>query len=280
MNNELPYGRVFKTKHSTAENWGIAQDGLIYRTHVGSALLGLAIGGTDDIDNMAIAIEPPEYVIGMNQFEQYEYRSVPDGHRSRPGDLDLVCYSLRKFARLAAGGNPTVLITLWSPDDQVLFENDFGARLRADPTVFLSREAGLRFAGYLESQKSKLLGERSQRTNRPELKEKYGFDTKFAYHAVRLGIQGLEILTMGSLNLPMAEPGATWLRELRMGLHTLEETIEKIGELQYLLRHLTTSADLPQRCDMSRVNKLLVEMYRDHWTLHSHGWSDDYVLAG
>lgn len=235
---------------------------------------------------MGICIEPPECVIGMDDFEQHQARwhedgtPIPEGQRSGPGDTDYVCYSLRKFAKLAAQGNPTVLITLWAPDDQVLFEDEFGKSLRRDPSIFLSREAGLRFAGYLESQKSKLLGERSQRTNRPELKEKYGFDTKFAYHAVRLGIQGVEILTSGRLNLPMAEPGATWLRELRQGGYTLEETVEKIGELQYLLRHLVASADLPQRCDMSRVNRLLLEMHQEYWTVKFPDWGAGYALVG
>lgn len=278
-------GDTIRNKHDTPRTLGIAENGLIYKTHVGSGLLGLAIGGTDDIDHMGVCIEPPGCVIGLDVFEQHQSRlhvdgtPIPEGQRSGPGDTDYVAYSLRKFARLAAQGNPTVLISLWAPPDQVLFENEFGAALRSDPAVFLSREAGLRFAGYLESQKSKLLGERSQRTNRPELKDKYGFDTKFAYHAVRLGVQGLEILTTGSLNLPMAEPGATWLRELRVGMHTLEETIDKISELQYLLRHLITSADLPQRCDMTKVNKLLVELYLDYWTAQGLAQSD-FELAG
>ena len=53
--------------------------------------------------------------------EKTETRRVvlpqPEGARSGAGDLDLVIYSLRKWARLAAQGNPTVLLLLFVPDD-------------------------------------------------------------------------------------------------------------------------------------------------------------------
>src|SRR5688572_31106775 len=41
------------------------------------------------------------------------------------------------------------------------------------------------------------------RSHRPELEEMYGFDTKYAMHMLRLGFQGVELLTTGRLNLPM-----------------------------------------------------------------------------
>jgi uncharacterized protein len=34
-------------------------------------------------------------------------------------------------------------------------------------------------------------------TNRPELVAVHGYDTKYAMHALRLGLQGIELLTTG-----------------------------------------------------------------------------------
>jgi hypothetical protein len=62
---------------------------------------------------MGVCIEPPEYVIGLEHFETWVHRTRPEGVRSEAGDLDFVVNSLRKYARLALKGNPTVLLLLF-----------------------------------------------------------------------------------------------------------------------------------------------------------------------
>lgn len=68
----------------------------------------------DDLDLMGICVEPPAEVLGLGDFEQYEYRDRRVNERSREGDTDLVVYGFRKWVRLAAAGNPTVLMLLFS----------------------------------------------------------------------------------------------------------------------------------------------------------------------
>ncbi|HKF16693.1 MAG TPA: nucleotidyltransferase domain-containing protein [Candidatus Dormibacteraeota bacterium] len=178
----------------------IVRHGLILRGTVGSTAHGLHLGGTDDRDEMGVAIEPPSRLIGLVPFEHYVYRTAEErtSHdttadqrrrgrtpRSMPGDLDLVVYSLRKYTRLAANGNPTVQILLFV---EPLHSTRWGDRLRAEADMFASREAGARFLGYLRAQRERLLGQRGQmRVTRTELIEAHGYDTKFAMHALRLG---------------------------------------------------------------------------------------------
>lgn len=38
---------------------------------------------------MAVCVEPPEYLLGLREFEHYVVRTQPDGVQSGPGDLDL-----------------------------------------------------------------------------------------------------------------------------------------------------------------------------------------------
>lgn len=232
----------------------------------------MTVVGTDDRDEMGICIEPPECVIGLEQFEQYQYRTQPEGKRSGPGDLDLVIYSLRKWTRLAAQGNPTVLLMLYAPREQLVTSNIWGTILQANKDLFLSRECGRRFIGYLDAQRDRMLGHRSQRTNRPELVEVYGFDTKFAYHAIRLGLQGIELLTTGNITLPIPEPDRSWLTALRIGGSSKEECLERIGELHDELVVLTERVDLPDKPDYDLLNKWLIEMYAS-W------WGDGYALV-
>lgn len=257
------------TKHNNPTNKHIADNGLILRGQVGSGLHGVTTGD-DDRDEMGICIEPMDYVIGLEQFEQYEFRTQPDHHRSGAGDLDLVVYSLRKWARLAAAGNPTILLMLFIPDNEIVFRNHFGQELQDASELFVTRQAATKFAGYLVSQKERMLGLRSQRTNRPELVDVYGFDTKFAYHMVRLGIQGVELLTTGRITLPIAEPERSWLRELREGKHTKAEALDRADDLLGQLNHLRDHADLPDSADMSLINQKLIGWYSQGWR---HLWS-------
>lgn len=218
---------------------------------------------------MGVCIEPPSCVIGLESFEQYQFRTQPEGHRSGPGDLDLVVYSLRKWARLAAQGNPTVLLLLFAPPQEVceLDMFGFGAQLVRQRDLFLSKDCGRRFLGYLQAQKEQMLGMRSKHTNRPELIDVYGFDTKFAYHAVRLGLQGVELLETGNITLPMPEPYRSTLRGLRVGRFTKEETLEWISDLEDQVKHLTATADLPDKPDHEKLNRWLSDTYQRWWEL-------------
>lgn len=252
-------------KHETDRCRQIAEENLILLTQVGSGLHGVSVDGQDDRDEMGLCIEPPSCVIGLERFEQYQFRTQPDGARSGPGDLDKTVYSLRKWARLAAQGNPTVLLLLFVPESEIVSTNWAGRVVQGDAGLFLSKECGHRFIGYLDAQWERLLGMRSRRTNRPELIEQYGFDSKFAYHAVRLGLQGVELLQTGRITLPIPEPDRTWLKELRVGKHSKEEAVERINDLRADLEKLTATCDLPDRPDYGKINEWLTETYQLWW---------------
>ena len=252
--------------HSSARAREIALSNTILRTLVGSGLHGVTVPGQDDRDEMGICIEPPECVIGLEKFEQYEYRTQPRGVRSGPGDLDLVIYSLRKWTSLAAQGNPTILMPLFAPEDQIIEVNPVrGQQLLDSYELFLSKECGRRFIGYSDSQRDRLLGLKSQRTNRPELIKVYGFDTKFAYHACRLGLQGVELLSTGKITLPIPEPERSWLSDLRIGKYTKQDALDKIAGHRAELEKLLTTSELPDRPDSGKVNDWLVDMYQSYW---------------
>jgi uncharacterized protein len=188
----------------------IAEPNTILRGLVGSSVHGLVLAGTDDRDEMGACLEPRRYVVGFGKFEQWVYRSAAEregdaGARSQAGDLDLTIYSLRKWARLALQGNPTVLLLLFLPDNAVIVRTGVGEQLQKLAPAFASRHAGKRFLGYLEAQRQRLVGERGQRDiNRTELVEKFGYDTKYAMHMLRLGYQGVEFPRIGTLDFASA----------------------------------------------------------------------------
>jgi hypothetical protein len=262
----------------------IAKTGMILRTVAGSAMYGMATPGGDE-DQMGVCVEPPWTVIGHEQFEQYIYRTQPEGVCSGPGDLDLVVYGLRKYTSLATSGNPTVLLLLFARDEHVLYQTELGEELRNNRDMFLSRQAASKFAGYLASQRRGLKGERSGGTNnqgRADLREKLGFDAKFAGHMIRLGLQGVELLTTGHITLPIPEPHLTYLRDLRAGTYLdghspsdpkgkflaeakLAQTLALAEQLERQIHELAETSPLPPKPDLDAIKDWVVSAHMRHW---------------
>ena len=254
----------------------IVARGTILRATVGSTVHGLHHGGQDDRDEMAVFVEPPEYILGharargirggLYGFEHYVERTQPEGFRSGPGDLDLVAYSLRKYVRLALKGHPTILLLLFVSDTFIVVKTELGDELRELRHALLSRRAGRGYLGYLRGQKERLLGERGQkRVNRPEIVDAHGFDTKYAMHAARLGYQGLELLDTGWLTLPMPEPDRSRVMAIRRGELSLEETVAEIDDVERRLAEAVETTELPPEPDRSAVDAFLVDAYRRAW---------------
>jgi predicted nucleotidyltransferase len=241
---------------------------------VGSSAHGLALEGTDDRDEMGIVIEPPEYVIGLKTFEQKITRTKPEGVRSEHGDLDQTIYSARKFCRLALSGNPSILTLLFAPITTCLAA---GTELRENAHWFAARKAGNAFLGYATQQRQRLVGERGQmNVKRPELVEKYGYDTKYAMHMIRLGLQGREFLQTGRLSLPMKEDERNFLMKVRRGEIELNDLLTFAGELECEVADLIETSPLPKEPNREAATNWLVHTYTRHWGYH-HGtiqWDD------
>jgi hypothetical protein len=276
----LPAG--YAHPHASEEARLIAERGMILRTQVGSGVHGTSIVGQDDRDEMGLCLEPPEYVTGLArvpaglgaetqvEFEQYQRHTVWDrpgglANRSGAGDLDVVVYSVRKWARLALSGNPTVLLVLFVPDDEVVFRNAAGAELTANAHRFVSRLAADRFLGYLQSQRAAMTGEVGAHTNRPELVATHGYDTKYAMHALRLGMQGVELLSSGRITLPVPEPDRSYLRAVRRGEVSLAEVLESVARAERSLADLRDSPRVPEQPDRAWVDAWLHRSYEDFW---------------
>ncbi len=203
-------------------------------------------------------------------FEQYERHTVWDepgglGNRSGAGDLDVVVYSARKWARLALAGNPTVLLVLFAPDAETMHRNSAGVELVDNAHRFVSRLAADRFLGYLRRQKAAMTGEAGAHTNRPELVAEHGYDTKFAMHALRLGVQGIELLTTGRITLPVPEPDRERLRSVRRGEVPLVEVVAQIATAERELERLRASDAVAAQPDREWVDDWLHRSHVAYW---------------
>lgn len=257
----------------------VAHSGEILRTVVGSGVHGIAIEGTDDHDEMGIYIEPAHWVLGFqDRRDNYIWRTQGEGERSGPGDIDLVMYSLRKFLQLAVKGNPTVLIPLFAPEDAILSINEFGEELRQMRKVFLSKEAGHRFLGYMHGQHQRMLGQEKRNVpNRPELIEKYGFDVKYASHALRLAMQGNQIITTGDLTLPMREDQRELVLQVKRGEVPKEIVSKLIWSFETATQSIldTGEGPLPDKPPVAAITAWAVSAQQRFWSKTS----DDFEQA-
>lgn len=269
--------------HSSAIARELAERGTILRVQVGSGVHGTSVTGQDDRDEMGLCLEPPQYITGVAQvpsrsgdepswipFEQYEYHSAWEregglANRSGAGDLDVILYSARKWVRLALAGNPTVLLPLFVPDSEIVAVTDAGRELRANAHRIASRRASERFLGYMVSQRRAMTGEVGAHTNRPELVARFGYDCKFAMHALRLGLQGIEYLQTGRITLPIPEPHLSALREVRQGQWELPAVIDWAQRLEAEMNALADTSPLPPNPDLGWVNDWLHRAYTQYW---------------
>jgi predicted nucleotidyltransferase len=242
----------------------IALRGCILRSLVGSTVHGLANPGTDDRDEMGVCIEPPEYVLGLRPFEHWVSRTQPEGSASGPGDLDLTVYGLRKYCRLAIKGSPTVLLLLFVEGEHVLERSPLGAELQALAPAFLSRRTGRAFLGYLDAQRRGLIGERHATRTR-ELSRRHGYDTKYAMHALRIALQGEELLRTGRITLPVPEPDRGRLMAVRRGEVPLTHVLEQLHESAARLERAVLADGLPDEADGDAIDRFLVGAYERGW---------------
>ncbi len=276
----LPPG--FAHPHASEKARKLAEAGTILRVQVGSGVHGTSVSGQDDRDEMGICLEPSEFVTGLAQvprgidsdhlveFEQYQRHTVWDkpgglANRSGAGDLDVVIYTARKWCRLALAGNPTVLLALFVPDEEVVHRDGHGVELVDNAHRFVSRLAADRFLGYLQSQRAAMTGESGAHTNRPELVAIHGYDTKFAMHALRLGVQGVELLSTGRITLPVPEPHLSYLRQVRRGEVTLNEVVAEVDAAENRLLALRDGSQLPDHPDRAWVDAWLHRSHLSYW---------------
>ena len=243
----------------------------IMRTVCGSGGHGMAIEGTDDHDEMGVYVERRDQVLGLAASSvHFVSRTQPEGVRSGPGDTDLTIYSLRKFMRLAVAGNPTILTLLYAPEDAVLVRTPLGDELRALAPEIASDRAGWRFLGYLDGQRERMIGGGNQARvpNRPELIEAHGYDTKYASHALRLGLQGIEIAQTGRLTLPLSGDSLRICMEVKRGQVDFTEALARIDHVR--ARLFATMDNGPRMLrpepDLRIVNDWMIRAHQEHWS--------------
>lgn len=143
-----------------ATNLDWIEKSTIFLTKHGSQAYGTSTP-TSDTDYKGLCIPPSKYFKGyLNHFEQAEWRHDPD----------MVVYDIRKFFKLAADCNPSIIEVLFTDESDHIICNDLGKVLLANKNSFISKKAKHTFSGYAISQLKRIEGHYRWLKNPPKEK--------------------------------------------------------------------------------------------------------------
>jgi predicted nucleotidyltransferase len=123
----------------------IAEHNRIFYTRAGSRAYGLNTA-TSDEDFRGVFIGVPSNLFGL----------FPVEHCELSGDNML--FELRKFITLAKDCNPNIIELLYMNEDDILWQDEWWARVKEQRDWFLSRKAKFTFSGYAMAQLKKIRG--------------------------------------------------------------------------------------------------------------------------
>lgn len=232
-------------------------DRTIFLTEHGSRAYGTNVAGSDT-DYKGVAIPPLKYHFGyLEQFHQAEFRAPHP---------DLVIYDIKKFFKLAADCNPSIIEVLFTEKRNHMIVTPLGQILLDNRDLFISKKAKHTFSGYAVSQLKKLLRSKDRpperiSPSRQASVEKFGYDTKDAMHTVRLLKMGLEILR--GQGVIVNRPDRAELLAIRSGAWILNDVLvwaeSAIKDLERLYENSTAIPEAPDRVKLDGICQAMVE---------------------
>ena len=244
---------------------------LHYETVMGSRAYGVAEkDGNNDHDIYGIAIPPKDLVFPhtagliygfdlIPAFDQWQQHHVK--HPSSEMTWDFQVFSIVKFFRLAADNNPTIIDSLFTPNECVKHCTSTGRLIRDARKLFLSKLVWKKFRGYSSSQWHKVESKNPE-GKRKETVDKFGFDVKFAYHTFRLLREAEQLLSEGDLSLTR---GNDELKAIRRGEWSLSRCKAEYEKRMIAVEELHGKTTLPERPDHERLKKLLLTCLEEHY---------------
>ncbi len=238
---------------------------LIYATIVGSRAYGAA--STDaDVDIYGVCIPPIEKVFPhleghipgfgppVKPWDQWQYQG---------GGYDITIYSLVKYFDLLTQGNPNIIETLFTADGLVVKESDWSTQLRKSRRVFLSKNIFHKFIGFSKSQRDKMFSATDPGPRKDRIEE-FGYDTKAAYHSLRLLLELQHLLATQRMDL--AAYGKL-LRKVKRGDFNKQE-IKKLLDYHFIcVEEAMRITHLPEEPDEDEIRRMLVFFLEQYYAI-------------
>ncbi|HEY1065974.1 MAG TPA: nucleotidyltransferase domain-containing protein [Pirellulales bacterium] len=245
-----------------------------YETMMGSVAYGVS-GDSSDVDLIGFCIPPKETlfphltgeILGFGtqteRFEQFQQAHIasPDELGGKGRVYDVAIYGIVKYFQLCMENNPNMIDSLFTPAFCVLHITKVGSLVRENRKLFLHKGCWPKFKGYAFSQLHKM-STKEPIGKRAELREKFGFDVKFAYHLVRLLDECEQILLHGDLDL---QRNREHLKAIRRGDVSEADVRAWANAKESQLEKLYAESSLPAAPDEKRLKSLLLNCLEEHY---------------
>ena len=216
----------------------------------------------------------PDYIHGFDavpfNFEQYQQHHIKDVSTKPERQYDLTIYSIVKYFKLCANGNPNMIDSLFVPFRCITHSTEVGNLVRENRKMFLTKNSYHKTKGYSLSQLHKA-ETKNPTGKRKESVEKYGVDVKYLSHVIRLLDQCEQILLFGDLDLERSKEQQKAVRRGEMSLKEVKEYFAAKEPQLEKLYHESTA--VPHRPDENAIKDLLMKCLEIHY-----GKLDDVII--
>lgn len=202
----------------------LSQHNLLLLGRVGSYAYGTDTEDSD-VDLMGVFIPSKDDILGLG------YKTVQDSYDYKfpDHDIEIVLYDIRKFTNLVLKGNPNVTPLLFlTRENSYLTQTDQAFHfVDILQLSCMSKKMYAPLVGYATSQLSRIEGKNTGKLGdkRKALVEKYGYDTKFAHHAIRLLLVARTLFRHGLYPVHM-KVNKKLLLDIRNGKYTHNQYME------------------------------------------------------
>lgn len=247
-------------------------DSLQYMVIMGSESYGVSSASSDK-DIYGFCIPPkidifphlkgeiPGFGTQSNKFEQWQQHGITDP--SSRQEYDFSIYNIVKYFDLCMSGNPNMVDSMFVSQRCVIHSTKIGNLVRENRKLFLHKGCWHKFKGYSYSQLHKIdLKNPEAGSKRAKNIEEFGYDTKFAYHVVRLLLEVEQILAEHDLDL---ERNREILKAIRRGEWTIEQIKEFFSLKEKNLEELYHTSTLPYKPDEQAIKQLLINCLEEHF---------------
>lgn len=232
---------------------------LIYVTHHGSRVYNTH-DEQSDIDLVGICIPPEEYVYpgkhGYIQsfesppvFEQYKkHGMIIDGI-----EYDITVYGLPRYFKLCMDGNPNLIETLFTKEEDTIVLEDKAKKLRENRQEFLSKVCFKKFMGFARSHLNRI----ERGNGRQALVKEFGYDVKDASHLIRAYYECINLLKRQDIILSHQ---SELIYAIKKGKYSKNYCINLAKILEDDCKKLYETSSLKEKPDLKKIKKLLEEL--------------------
>lgn len=227
----------------------------LFKCIVGSRLYGINTPESDT-DIKGFGLPPYNNIIGLREIEQEEFK---DADTKTEGTI----YTVKKFLQLCSKGNPTVLeLAFVTRPEHIIEQTEIGKEIcKFVRDNCVSECVFYAYRNYFQDQVRKLQRERRE-GKRQEFIDKYGYDVKFAAHAMRLAIQCNDIITTGTLDPTLDKAGKKLVLDIRNGVYDYDKVLALLISAGIDLDKTWESSIIREkRVDLEKVDQFLCDIH-------------------